>query len=243
MSRPALIEKLMQAGKWLFKPDLIPVDGTTLKRGAADISVAAEAFVRSGGGLAVDAKTGRLYVDFSLVPDDQMQAIVLAMVQQGGGLAVDRAGKLYVDFASMPTEKFEAMLKSIRVPVWIDSTKYFYVDRESGSDILIDGIGETPTKPFKTIQACLNYVTSNYNMNSNSAGIRILPGTYNEKIKLGDFSRTTGYIAILPHKENYSVTITYNNESVINCSGGCGICVGLCLIVRQMLSMMESAIF
>ena len=94
MSRPALIDKLCQAGKWLFKPDLVPVDDVTLKRGSTAISVAIDALVRSGGGLAVDAKTERLYVDFSLVPDDQMQAIVLAMVQQGGGLAVDGTGKL-----------------------------------------------------------------------------------------------------------------------------------------------------
>ena len=30
MSRPALIDKLCQAGKWLFKPDLVPVDDVTL---------------------------------------------------------------------------------------------------------------------------------------------------------------------------------------------------------------------
>ena len=220
MSRPALIDKLCQAGKWLFKPELIPVDDVTVKRGSTAISVAIDALVRSGGGLAVDAKTGKLYVDFSLVPDDQMQAIVLAMVQQGGGLAVDGTGKLYVDFASMPTDKFESMLKSIRVPIWINSTKFFYVDQETGSDTIVDGIGETPAKPFKTIQACVNYVTSNYNVNMNSVGIRIFPGIYNEKIKLGDFSRTTGYITLLPYKENYSVTVACNNENVINGSGG-----------------------
>jgi len=63
MSRPALIDKLCQAGKWLFKPELIPVDDVTVKRGSTAISVAIDALVRSGGGLAVDAKTGRLYVD------------------------------------------------------------------------------------------------------------------------------------------------------------------------------------
>ena len=38
MSRPALIDKLCQAGKWLFKPDLVPVDDVTLKRGSTAIS-------------------------------------------------------------------------------------------------------------------------------------------------------------------------------------------------------------
>ena len=229
MSRPALIDKLMQAGKWLLKPDLIPVDGTTLKRGAADISVAAEALTRSGGGLAVDARTGKLYVDFSLVPDDQMQAIVLAMVQQGGGLAVDQAGKLYVDFGSMPTEKFEAMLKSIRVPIWVNATKPFYVNQATGSDTLDAGRGESAAKPFKTIQACINYVTTNYNLNSHSVGIYIYPGIYEEQLRLGEYSRSTGYIALIDKEGEYSVTITSTNKSTITASGGLWYLRGLVL--------------
>lgn len=198
MSRPALIEKLLQAGKWLFKPDLIPVDGTTLKRGAADISVAIDALARSGGGLAVDTKTGKLYVDFSLVPDDQMQAIVLAMVQQGGGLAVDGAGKLYVDFASMPTEKFEAMLKSIRVPIWFSSHKTFYVNIAAGSDTLDEGRGESERKPFKTIRAALSYVTSNYNLNVYNCIIKLDSGDYTtgKRLTLPGYTTTTGRIYI-----------------------------------------------
>ena len=213
MSRPALIDKLMQAGKWLFKPELIPVPG----------------LVKTGGGLAVDTETGKLYVDFSLVPDDQMQAIVLAMVQTGGGLAVDKTGKLYVDFASMPTDKFEAMLKSIRVPIWLTKNKNFYVNGESGSDTLDAGRGESTSKPFKTIQACIDYVTSNYNLNRYSIGIRIYPGIYNEQLKLGDFSRTTGYITLIAHEEDYGVTISQNNATTISASGGLWYLRGLVL--------------
>ena len=194
MSRPALIEKLLQAGKWLLKPDLIPVDGTTLKRGAADISVAAEALARSGGGLAVDAKTGKLYVDFSLVPDDQMQAIVLAMVQQGGGLAVDGTGKLYVDFGSMPTEKFEAMLKSIRVPIWLSKNLAFYVDASTGVDTLDEGRGLSASKPFKTIRTAIEYIANNYNIGKYTATVYIAAGIYREDINLPKYISTTRYI-------------------------------------------------
>ena len=213
MSRPALIDKLMQAGKWLFKPELIPLPN----------------LVKTGGGLTVDTGTGKLYVDFSLVPDDQMQAIVLAMVQTGGGLAVDKTGKLYVDFASMPTDKFEAMLKSIRVPIWLTKNKNFYVNGESGSDTLDAGRGESTSKPFKTIQACIDYVTSNYNLNRYSIGIRIYPGIYNEQLKLGDFSRTTGYITLIAHEEDYGVTISQNNATTISASGGLWYLRGLVL--------------
>ena len=166
MSRPALIDKLMQAGKWLLKPELIPLPN----------------LVKTGGGLAVDTETGKLYVDFSLVPDDQMQAIVLAMVQTGGGLAVDKTGKLYVDFASMPTDKFEAMLKSIRVPIWLTKNKNFYVNGASGSDTLDAGRGESTGKPFKTIQACVDYVCENYNIGPYNMVINVSAGTYIENI-------------------------------------------------------------
>lgn len=213
MSRPALIEKLMQAGQWLFRPELIPLPD----------------LVKTGGGLAVDTKTGKLYVDFSLVPDDQMQAIVLAMVQEGGGLAVDGKGQLYVDFASMPTDKFETMLKSIRVPIWVEGSKSFYVNQATGSDTLDAGRGESVGKPFKTIQACLDYVTSNYNLNSHNIGIRIYPGVYDEQLELGEFSRTTGYIALIDQEGNYGVTITQNNATPVSASGGLWYLRGLVL--------------
>ena len=209
MSRPALIEKLMQAGKWLFKPELIPVDGTTLRRGGTDISVAAEALARSGGGLTVDARTGKLYVDFSLVPDDQMQAIVLAMVQQGGGLAVDGTGKLYVDFASMPTDKFEALLKSIRVPIWLSKNLAFYVDASTGADTLDDGRGLSVSKPFKTIRAAVEYIANNYNLGEYIATVYIGAGIYEEDINLPKYNSTTGYIYLRGIDE-------YRGQVVIN---------------------------
>ena len=197
MSRPALIEKLLQAGKWLLKPDLIPVDGTTLRRGGTDISVAAEALARSGGGLAVDARTGKLYVDFSLVPDDQMQAIVLAMVQQGGGLAVDRAGKLYVDFGSMPTEKFEAMLKSIRVPVWLTKNLNIYVNSQIGSNTLDEGRGLTPDKPFQTLGSALLYISTTYNLYTYDVFVNLAQGYENHSyIEFPSYQTTTGQVYI-----------------------------------------------
>ena len=193
MSRPALIDKLCQAGKWLFKPELIPVDDVTVKRGSTAISVAIDALVRSGGGLAVDAKTGRLYVDFSLVPDDQMQAIVLAMVQQGGGLAVDGTGKLYVDFASMPTDKFESMLKSIRVPIWLSSTLNVYVNKTTGSDATGDG---TASKPFATISKAVKTICDNYNLSSYASIVRVAQGVYDEDVEMYAYSSSGGYIRI-----------------------------------------------
>ena len=195
MSRPALIDKLMQAGKWLLKPELIPLSN----------------LVKTGGGLAVDTETGKLYVDFSLVPDDQMQAIVLAMVQTGGGLAVDKTGKLYVDFASMPTDKFEAMLKSIRVPIWLTKNKNFYVNGASGSDTLDAGRGESTGKPFKTIQACVDYVCENYNIGPYNMVINVSAGTYIENIVIPEIARTTGGLYLWGHSETDTIIETVDN--------------------------------
>ena len=200
MSRPALIDKLMQAGKWLFKPELIPVPG----------------LVKTGGGLAVDTETGKLYVDFSLVPDDQMQAIVLAMVQQGGGLAVDGAGKLYVDFGSMPTDKFESMLKSIRVPVWLSSTLNVYVNKTTGSDTLNDGRGLKADKPFATLQAALNYISTTYNLYKYNCIVSIAPGDYGRNtITLPSYATTTGTVIITGPDQNNPDAVkigkVYNN--------------------------------
>ena len=214
MSRPALIDKLMQARKWLFRPELIPLPGLVKTGGGlavdtetgklyVDFSLMSDdqirnivlAMVQDGGGLAVD-QTGKLYVDFALVPDEQMRAIVLAMVQEGGGLAVDQTGKLYVDFASMPTDKFEAMLKSIRVPIWLTKSLTVYV-APTGSDTLDDGRGLTPDKPFASIQAAVNYVSTTYNLYKYNATISVAPGNYGrDHILLPSYTTSTGKLII-----------------------------------------------
>ena len=156
MSRPALLDKLFQAEKWLLKPGLVPIDDVTIKRNQTVVYVALDALIR-----------------------------------QGGGLAVGQDKRIYVDFSLMPTDAFEELLKSIRVPIWVEGSKSFYVNQVTGSDTLDAGRGESVGKPFKTIQACLDYVTSNYNLNSHNIGIRIYPGVYDEQLELGEFSRTT----------------------------------------------------
>ena len=75
MSRPALIEKLMQAGGWLLKPGLVPIDDVTIKRNQTAVYVALDALIRQGGGLAV-GQDKRIYVDFSLMPTDAFEELL-----------------------------------------------------------------------------------------------------------------------------------------------------------------------
>lgn len=154
--------------------------------------------------------SGVIAVDFDAMPPEQMEQVVLSMVQEGGGISVDRNGQLYVDFASMPTNKFEDMLKSIRVPIWLTANKQFYVNGTSGSDNLDEGRGESASLPFKTISACVKYVTDNYNISSYIAYINVTSGTYTVQtntLLFPDFNSTSGYIVLRGSDGNNTVTI------------------------------------
>ena len=148
-----------------------------------------------------------------------------ACIQEGGGLSVDEDGKLFVDFDSMPTDKFEAMLKSIRVPIWLEANKAFYVNQATGSDTLDTGRGESADKPFKTITAALQYVANNYNLGIYNCYIMVYSGVYNEDvINLPKYNTTTGNLVISGYSEDVrdetiikgSILLTYENIYLIN---------------------------
>ncbi|WP_417035388.1 hypothetical protein [Desulfovibrio piger] len=178
-------------------------------------------------GLATTKNPGLVQIGDGLaITPEGLLSVLIASTSQAGlvkpryGLKIGEDGSLDVDFGDMPTDKFEELLKSIRVPIWVERTKKFYVDKSTGSDTLDDGRGESESKPFKTIQACVDYVTSNYNLNKNNVGIYIAPGVYEESLTLGSFSRTTGYIALIDKEGNYGVTIRMTNANVIRVEGG-----------------------
>ena len=186
MSRPALLDKLFQAGKTLFKPALIPVDNTTIK--VVDDKLAVQkATATTIGGIKISGEDG---------------------------LVMKSDGSAAVDFDAMPTDKFEAMLKSIRVPIWLTGNKSFYVNQATGSDTLDSGRGESASKPFKTIQACADYVSNNYNVGSYVASIIVSAGTYEERLTLGSYSRTSGYI-IIQAATDETVTISAENGNLV----------------------------
>lgn len=148
-----------------------------------DVEKVLSVFLISGGGIRVK-KEGGLYVDV----DD-----ILVL---GGGLAKDEEGKIFVDFSQMPTDKFETLLKQLRIPIWFSQNTYFYVNGTTGSDTLDDGRGLSAEKPFKTIQACINYVCDTYNFSVYDARINISAGTYTEWITIPNFSTLTGQLRL-----------------------------------------------
>lgn len=149
----------------------------------------------AGGGLAFDVK-GHLYVDTSAFSEEMLRAFLRGIIADGGGLGFDSSGKLYVDADAFSDDLLERFLKSIRVPIWLERDKSFYVNGETGSDTLGAGRGESTSLPFKTIQACVNYVTDTYNFSRYVATINIASGTYEEHFEIGQFAVTTGRLVI-----------------------------------------------
>lgn len=138
------------------------------------------------------------------------------------GITIESDGTIAVDFSKMPTDKFEELLRSIRVPIWLTASKNYYVNGTTGSDTSTPGRGESPEEPFKTISACIKYLTENVNVASYTATINVSPGTYTELLSLNNFSRTSGSIVIQPFGDPYSVIIqnVATNGNVVLCRGG-----------------------
>lgn len=185
---------------------------------AAQLTKISAAIRKSGGGLSVGAD-GKLSVDFASMDPAIMRAVVLSMVQPGGGISVDQNGQLYVDFDSMPTDKFEAMLKSLKMLVPLGANKHLYVNK--GSSAASDTIDEdrgTQAKPFKTIQACVDYLTANYSLGAYNAYIHVVANTYSENVTLPDYSHGSGTIYLMSDSGSRDVVI----KSVPNLAGFVG---------------------
>lgn len=144
--------------------------------------------VQIGGGLNI-TKQGLL----SVLLADTLRA---GIVKPRYGLKIDAQGNLDVDFDQMPPDKFEALLKSIRVPVWLTKNTYFYVNGEMGSDTLDAGRGESAGRPFKTIQAAIDYVTENFNLATYTTTLSVKAGVYDERLTLRQYQTSGGDIII-----------------------------------------------
>lgn len=106
------------------------------------------------------------------------------------GFKVNPDGTVSVDFSAMGTDTINAIKKELGVKIPLTSSKNFYVNDSTGSDTLDEGRGETADKPFKTIQACIDYVTSTYDFSGYTLNIMLANGTYSERML--NFKSITG---------------------------------------------------
>ena len=138
------------------------------------------------------------------------------------GITINSSGEIAVDFSQMPTDKFEDLVRSIRVPIWQTKTSTYYVDGTNGSDELTDGRGSSEKNAFKTITACLKYITENINLGPYNANVRIKAGTYTETLEVSEYNTTMGSIYLMPLNDGDHVIIENRptSTSVFRSTGG-----------------------
>ena len=188
-------------GNWTFTKPL---------HGTADVATKLGTATVGGPGIPI-------YLNNGTPTPCTLQQLSSSLVESGGGLSIDSNGQIFVDFNSMPTDKFEKLLESLNLPIFLNSWKAFYVNGTTGSDTIVQGRGESMSLPFKTIQACVNWVTKRYNVNSVGATIYIAAGTYRENVVLPDFTRTSGSITLQNYDGEFSAIIVNPNQNV-NCT-------------------------
>lgn len=169
------------------------------------------------------------------IADKNVTGPKLADALLGDGLVRD-GSSIKVDFSNLPTDKFEALLKGLKMLIPLTGNKSFYVATDltrkpNAGDTLIDNRG-TQDYPFRTIQACVNYVTNTYSVGKYHISIYVDNGTYNESVTLPDYSRGSGYIEIRPWNvtetdaTDWPVTVSATQSSsgitnwVFNCNSG-----------------------
>ena len=153
--------------------------------------------------IATTKKPGLVRIGDGLaITPEGLLSVLIASTSRAGlvkpryGLKIGADGSLDVDFGDMPTDKFEELLKSIRVPIWLTKPLTVYV-APTGSDTLDEGRGLTPDKPFATIKAAVNHISTTYNLYSYNVTISVAPGDYGRNtINLPSYSTTTGKIII-----------------------------------------------
>ena len=171
---------------------------TDAQKAAIAAAVAEKMAAQLADGKTIVASGGKLTSDPTNATVAQKKAINQALADADSGLVVDNStGKLKVDFSNMPTDKFEELLKGLKMLVPLGTNLHVYVDTNNSAagDDLIDGRG-TQAKPFKTIQAAVNYVTGNYSLGKWRAYIHVGAGMYTENLALPSYSSGAGFIRL-----------------------------------------------
>ena len=182
-------------------------------KAAYDLANTAKSAADTAQTTANEAKTSA--ANAKTAADTYKSEILTTINNPDGGLNLVN-NKLSVDFSQMPTDKFEALLKSIRVPIWLEKNTYFYVNGSTGSDTLDEGRGLSSSKPFKTIQACVNYVCDNYNLSRYNAIINVASGSYHENVRLPAYTSAGGSITLIGNSSSNTFITSAESSSTVN---------------------------
>ena len=164
--------------------------------------------------IATKKKPGLVQIGDGLaITPEGLLSVLIASTSQAGlvkpryGLKIGKDGSLDVDFGDMPTDKFEALLKSIRVPIWLTKKLTIYVS-PTGSNTLDEGRGLTADKPFATLGYALQYISTTFNLYLYNADIRMAAGVYpRDTVSFPAYSTTSGVIRIFGASQNSDETV------------------------------------
>jgi hypothetical protein len=98
----------------------------------------------------------------------------------------------------------------------LSSNLSLYVNVGTGDDLTADG---TSGKPFKTIQACVNFISKVYYLGVYNITVNVAAGTYDEQMTLPYYNTTSGSIVIVGATTATTIIkpSTYRINNTIHC--------------------------
>lgn len=176
------------------------VEGMTdAQKAAIAAAVAEKMAAQLADGKTIVASGGKLTSDPSNATAAQKKAINEALADTDAGLAVDGStGRLKVDFSQMDPSAFADFISDMIDAQTVSSDgggNHFYVDGSNGSDSDPASRG-APDRPFKTIQACVDFITKVYKFAGVNSYIECKNIDQTDMLALPTFDRTTSSITI-----------------------------------------------
>ena len=161
-------------------------------------------YVNIGNGLALTS-AGKINVDFSQLPPNDVAGIISGMVSPGSGLVVDNTtGKLSVNFSDIDENTKNKIIAGLKMQVPLRSSLTVTVNPNGTghTNSLNLSFEERVSKPFETIQKAVDWVSSMLALGSFNVYINIADGTYEEAVSLPAVNTASGIVTIQPITAN-----------------------------------------
>lgn len=124
------------------------------------------------------------------------------IIKPGAALAVDDEGGLAVSPQSTAPETLNGIRRGFGILIPLTQAKNIYVNSATGSDAPDEGRGESAEKPFKSVQAAINYAAVTYNLGAHNLFIVIADGTCAGDVRLVRYTSTTGRMVLQGNSAN-----------------------------------------
>lgn len=118
------------------------------------------------------------------------------LVKPGTAITVDGEGALSVSPESTPLEALNGIRKGFGILIPLTQAKNIYVNSVTGADTLDEGRGESGARPFKSIQAAINYAAATYSLGAYNLAIVLADGTCPGDVRLVRYTATTGRMVL-----------------------------------------------